>query len=356
MSRFEHIVQTKYIPTFRTRKVEGMFDVPVSDNLVRKWAFDIPLNEKPWQVGLIVGASGSGKTTLARSFFAEDAYHSGFSWSASSLLDDFDEDKSVREITDALSHVGFSSPPAWLLPYRVLSNGQKFRAEIARLLLSEKQIVVFDEFTSVVDRTVAKAASVATAKFARKRNQQFVAVTCHDDVEPWLQPDWVVNMNDCTFKWGCLRQPRLRVEINQVSIKAWELFKHHHYLSATLHKASACYMASIDGSPAAFCSVLHFPHAKEKKFKREHRTVVLPDFQGLGLGNLLSENIGRHYLSLGFRFISTTSHPAMIHYRAKSKNWRITNKIGHNGKTGKTGSFWKTTSTRRLTASFELIK
>jgi ABC-type ATPase with predicted acetyltransferase domain len=51
-----------------------------------------------------------------------------------------------------------NSVPSWYKPYQVLSNGEKFRADLARKLKSN---TVIDEFTSVVDRTVAKAASVS---------------------------------------------------------------------------------------------------------------------------------------------------------------------------------------------------
>jgi hypothetical protein len=68
----------------------------------------------------------------------------------------------------------------------VLSTGQQFRCNLARAVALAADPIVFDEFTSVVDRTVAQIGSAAVAREVRRRKLRFVAVTCHEDVE-WLQ-------------------------------------------------------------------------------------------------------------------------------------------------------------------------
>ena len=97
---------------------------------------------------------------------------------------------SVDEITKMFYSVGFGSVPSWLKPYSVLSNGEKMRVDLARALL-EKDFVVFDEFTSVVDRNVAQTACLAIAKAVKNTKKQFVAISCHYDILQWIQPDWV---------------------------------------------------------------------------------------------------------------------------------------------------------------------
>ena len=62
------------------------------------------------------------------------------------------------------------------------------------------ELFVFDEFTSVVDRNVAKVGSFAMQKAIRKTNKKFIAVSCHDDIEDWLLPDWVFDTNSMTFR------------------------------------------------------------------------------------------------------------------------------------------------------------
>lgn len=355
MPNFKHVVETPFVSTFRTDKVAGMFDIPAQEKLTKEWMINAPLEDKDWQIGLIVGASGAGKTTISKRLFGEENYHYGYEWSSSNILDDFPKDLPIKEITDALSHVGFSSPPHWLLPHRVLSNGQKFRAEVARCIVDNaKEMIVFDEFTSVVDRTVAKVGSFAVSKYIRSSHKQFVAVTCHYDVEEWLQPDWVLDVSTGEFKWGSVRRPKLKIEIFQCHHKAWRLFAGNHYLSADLNTASTCFIAMINNEPAGFSALLPFPHPKRKNAWKEHRTVVLPDFQGIGLGNRLSEFCGHWLKQKGKTFISTTSHPAMIGHRVKSPKWVMTRKPGHVTNT-KTGVLRKSISAARLTASFEYV-
>ena len=351
MPNFNHVVETTYKPSFRTEKVVGMFDVPAAKKLRKEWQVNMPIEEKDWQIGLIVGASGSGKTTIARRVFGDEAYHQGCDWSSASLLDDFDEHLSATDITNALSHVGFSSPPAWLLPYDALSNGQKFRCELARCLTDKRKLVVFDEFTSVVDRTVAKVGSHAVQKAIRKTNKKFVAVTCHYDVEGWLQADWVYDVSVASFKWRSERRLSAKVKIFRCHHSAWRLFAGNHYLSADINKAATCFILFFDDEPAAFTAVLTLPHGKIKNCWREHRTVTLSDYQGFGLGNRLSEFVGEWLHQRGKKFRSTTSHPAMVGHRHRSDAWIMDKAPKRNGKPGKTGQF-KTTSSKRLTASF----
>lgn len=357
MPSFDYVVSTKYKQTFRTAKVVGMFDVPIEENISKQWHIDLPIEDLNWSVGLIVGASGSGKTTIAKQAFKDATYFVNNEWKENSLLDDFDQSLDIKTITDALSHVGFASPPSWLLPYHCLSNGQKFRADLARAVLETKNILVFDEFTSLVDRTVAKIGSYAVQKFIRKQKRQFVAVTCHYDVAEWLEPDWVYDVSTMCFDRRLLRRPSIEIKIQQVHHSVWRIFKGHHYLSAELNKAAKVYVATIDGEPAGMCSILPFPHPKVKNIWKEHRTVVLPDFQGIGLGNRISELVGDFLLSQGKRFTSVTSHPSMVHYRAKSTKWRMTRQPSRAPAPGANAKVHSSSnvSASRLTASFEYI-
>lgn len=325
MPRIKHVVEADFTPSFRSQKVAGMFDVPVKDKLRKEWDVDFPVEEQPWKVGLIVGASGSGKTTLARHIFG-DKIHQGFDWVNSCFLDDFKQDLEVKDIVETLSKVGFSSPPQWLLPYGVLSNGQKFRAELARCLLEYDDLFVFDEFTSVVDRQVARIGAHAFGKAVRRSAKRFVAVTCHYDVEEFLEPDWVYDVSTNTFRWGSLRRPDIELEIVRCHHSAWSLFKDHHYLTGEINKAAFCFVGLIDGRPVVFDAWLPFfgRLQGEQKAMRGHRTVCLPDFQGLGLGNRLFTTLASMWSGLGYRVFSATAHPAEIHKRIQSGQWRIT--------------------------------
>ena len=80
-------------------------------------------------------------------------------------------------------------------------------------------------------------------------------------------------------------------------------------------------MAYVDGTLAGFYSVLPFPHPKVKNTFKGHRLVMLPDFQGLGIGLRLRTEVARYYTEkLGKTFTAVTSHPAIIHGLKKHPN------------------------------------
>jgi ABC-type glutathione transport system ATPase component len=166
--------------SFRARQVQALFDVPEGTEQTKQWRGDVPIESFDWNVGLIVGPSGCGKSSVAKQLFGE--FEKPFDWGGAAVVDDFDRKFSVQQITETLSAVGFGTIPAWLRPYGVLSNGEKFRAETARRILENSDLCVVDEFTSVVDRQVAQVASHAIQKTIRARKQKFVAVSCHYDI------------------------------------------------------------------------------------------------------------------------------------------------------------------------------
>lgn len=182
--------------TFRVASVIGKFDLR-SKRIEERFTGDIDIADD-WQIGLIVGKSGTGKTTIAKQLFP-DAYVTAFDYNAEAIVDDMPKTKSIDEITRTFNSVGFSSPPSWLKPYSVLSNGEKMRVDLASAILDEKNFFVFDEFTSVVDRNVAQIGSFAMQKAIRKTEKKFIAVTCHADVEDWLLSDWTFSTDTMMF-------------------------------------------------------------------------------------------------------------------------------------------------------------
>ncbi len=353
--RVQKFVVSAPIPkTFRTEKVKGMFDVEM-DTVDKHFDVSIPIEELDWNVGLIVGASGSGKTTIAKNLFTDFLFFQGFDWRAGSLVDDFAEDFTPKQITEALSKVGFSSPPDWLKPFGVLSNGQKMRAELARLILENDKPVIYDEFTSVVDRQVAQIGSAAIQKFIRKQNKQFIAVSCHYDIEEWLEPDWCYDVNTHEFHRRLLRRPPIEINVREAGQHEWKQFMEFHYLTHAHNKSAHKYIAEINGEPVGWCSVLHFAHPHRKNTKRLHRTVVKPDYQGLGIGYELRCQVAQRYVDQGYSVITVTSNPALIHAMSKRKEWAMTRKPSRLSNTAKTGVLAGSTSDARLTASFQYV-
>jgi GNAT superfamily N-acetyltransferase len=217
-------------------------------------------------------------------------------------------------------------------------------------------LVVFDEFTSVVDRTVAQVGSAAVAKAIRSGRiaKRFVAVSCHYDILPWLEPDWVADMATCTLKRGRLRRPSITLEVVRCRQSAWRLFARHHYLSGSIPCFAQCYLALWNGEPVAFCAVTGMYGYRNRK--RVARTVTLPDYQGLGIGTRLMERVCEHESERGFLMTVTTSHPAMIAYGKSSPRWRtIRVKKTGNRPPRKFDGKYMTASLGRSVVSFEFI-
>src|SRR5579862_4830937 len=201
--------------SFRTSQISAMFDVQPEEKLRQYFEVEVPGRDEEWSLGCIVGRSGTGKTSVAKQVFGECLYSSVY-WPEGAVIDGFPKGLEMQSIVKTLTAVGFSSPPSWLKPYAVLSNGEKSRADLARALLSEGDITVYDEFSSVVDRTVARTMCHAVAKSIRDGHirKRFVAVTCHSDVTEWLCPDWVVDMSTKSLARGLLRpRPPFSFEI-----------------------------------------------------------------------------------------------------------------------------------------------
>lgn len=354
-------LESAVVPTARVSQLFGIFDVPPTERSCQSWSIDLPIEEKPWQIGLIVGPSGSGKSTLSRQAFpgvpTVSANH-GYEWpEGRAIVDGFPEGLSIKDITGVLSSVGFSSPPSWIRAFRHLSTGEQFRATVARALLDPAPLVVLDEFTSVVDRNVAQIGSAAIAKAVRRTDKKIVAVTCHYDVEPWLCPDWVIEMPDGKFSWRLLRQrPPIQLEIRRVAPSAWHSFKRHRYMNADQHKGAKAFVAHLRGMPVAYTSVFHYPHPSGLFFK-EHRSVCIPDYQGVGIGNALSDFIASAYSANGKPYRSTTANPAFAWHRMRSKMWKLTRQPEMMRTKSKSivKSLKKSSASNRLTVSFEYV-
>jgi len=219
MPNFDFVKESTYKNTFRNESIKGQFDLNI-ESIKEHFKGSINIEDKKWNVGLIVGSSGSGKSTIAKEVFKKDYIHS-FEYDNESILDEMPKSKSTQEITKVFNSVGFATVWSWLKPYSVLSNGEKMRVDLAKSILSEKEIIVFDEFTSVVDRTIAKTASFAIQKAIRKLNKKFVAVACHYDIVDWLEPDWIYDTNKKEFFFALenINDQKLKLKLEKVQQK-----------------------------------------------------------------------------------------------------------------------------------------
>jgi len=196
MPSFDIVKKSKPKESFRVSSVLNAFDLDI-EKVKEHFIGNIDIEGKDWNVGLIVGGSGTGKSTIANEVFGN--HFMQYDYKSEAVIDDMPKDKSIKDITKAFTSVGFASPPSWLKPYSVLSNGEKMRVDLAYCILQEKDIIIFDEFTSVVNREVAKTGSYAISKAVKKLNKKFIAVGCHSDIIEWLEPDWIYNTDEQRF-------------------------------------------------------------------------------------------------------------------------------------------------------------
>jgi hypothetical protein len=133
MPHFDVTVTCPVHDSFRVQQVAGMFDVPIAQRATERFAVDVPELGDDWRIGLIVGPSGSGKSTIARELFG-DRLCPQRPWPEERAVVDCLGERPIKEITGLFTAVGFSSPPSWIKPYRVLSGGERFRCDLARAM------------------------------------------------------------------------------------------------------------------------------------------------------------------------------------------------------------------------------
>lgn len=351
----EIILEQDIIHDEFTEYANVMYDVQKQDKTVTVIQDNIEYPDE-WNIGLIYGESGSGKSTILKNigeiFTPQWDDHK-------SIISDLNA-SSPFEAAQALCCTGLSTIPAWLRSYKHLSTGQKFRADLAKNILHDQDVILIDEFTSVVDRNVAKSASFALSKYIRKKNKKIIVASCHSDIIEWLQPDWIYNPTEAkthVFQRGSLRRPEIKLEIYRGRYQAWNKFKHHHYLTDSLHTGAKIFLFYWNKNLVAINCVLPFPHAKIKKAWRESRLVVLPDYQGMGIGVIASNYIGSLVRSRGGRYYSRTTHPAMIYYRNNNKHlWRFSSKDKSSpASASKSVTGFNNIHTHRYAYSFEYI-
>tara|TARA_R110000796_G_scaffold16726_7_gene52146 strand:+ start:5812 stop:6501 length:690 start_codon:yes stop_codon:yes gene_type:complete len=186
------------------RYVEKAFDLQVDSEMTTRIPLHHRLNESFENIGVIYGASGSGKSSILRMFGTEKQHQFD---KEKTLISNFDF-MSPEDAAQLLSAVGLASVPAWVRQYRLLSNGEQYRANLAMSLArheNTEEVLVVDEYTSVVDRNTAKSMSNALQKYIRRRNLKVVFASCHDDVIDWLQPDWTYTLPSAVYEKKALR-------------------------------------------------------------------------------------------------------------------------------------------------------
>lgn len=349
--------------SYRAARVKSLFNAESGANF--SLTADLPVDDNKWSIGLIVGPSGSGKTSMGRQFWGADALADFEDWPADKpIVDAIAPGGDFNEVTAALAAVGLGTVPTWLRPFPVLSNGEKFRANLAKIICEAPAKVVVDEFTSVVDRQIARFGALAFSKswkrLAKAGGHQCVLLSCHYDIIDWLEPDWV--FDTATGKYagrGLWRRPRFDLEIWETDWRYWPLFEPHHYLKVPKMIAATNYVGVVDGELVAHLGVSTRPGLAEA---RACRLVIMPEWQGAGIGMRFLNTVCQMWLEGANRYgkpmptLFHTSHPGLCAALRRDPAWiQVSAQLYGGNKKRSTASMQRTNKPkdgRKITAGY----
>lgn len=312
--------------SYRAARVKSLFNAESGCNFDLE--VELPIDDRDWRVGAVVGPSGSGKTSIGRTLWDGKALYRAGNWPKDRpIIDAIAPRGDFDAVTAALSAVGLGSVPAWLRPYPVLSNGERFRADLARIVCEAPARIVVDEFTSVVDRQIARIGALAFQKAWRRAGGQCVVLSCHYDIIEWLEPDWVFDTATGRYAGRCLwRRPRFELEIRETDWRYWPAFEPHHYLKPPRMIAATNYVGTVMGELVAHVAVSTRPGFKEA---RAARLVVMPDWQGIGIGPRFLNAVcdlwrrGKNRYARPMPTMIHTSHPGLASTLRRDRKWAL---------------------------------
>lgn len=174
-----------------TEMANECFDLPF-DGTCKFYPFILP-KLPDYRILVVTGRSGSGKSTILKEV------------RKSVMSKPMDPDEFVAvgflkkgidpgEFEYRICNVGLRPDDVILKKFGQLSEGEKFRVEVALNLASN---TIFDEFTSMVDRKVAKTVSEGIKEIVEKENLKNITLcSCHKDFVDWVLPDLIIDLDD----------------------------------------------------------------------------------------------------------------------------------------------------------------
>lgn len=290
--KFDVELSSEVSKSFRCQKAADSLDIDVNKKSIHKLSIEADI-DSDFSIGLIIGASGSGKTTLAKHIYGEECFKEYLDLSKP-VIDQFPKEFKYEQCAEILTGVGLTSVPCWIRPAYTLSNGQRTRAEVALAIANKSELTIIDEWTSVVDRTVAKVMSHCISKTIRKqKGRRVVLISCHYDVVEFLNPDWVIDCNKQEFQdrrslWQRFeRTEKLTFEVRETDGKEWKYFSKYHYLSDKLPVGKMYHYGLFCGEDQiGYLNYANYvPKRPDKKMIYHfNRLVIHPDYVGFGLG------------------------------------------------------------------------
>ncbi len=145
----------------------------------------------PADVVYITGQSGAGKSLLLKDL-SRQMQEEGLK--IADLNDIVLEEKPVIELVgrnttdaaDLLAKAGISDAWIYIRKPSELSDGQRYRLKLAKVLEIDADVWIADEFGAILDRETAKAVAFNIQKVARKHGRTLIVATTHTDLKAEL--------------------------------------------------------------------------------------------------------------------------------------------------------------------------
>ena len=327
--------KTKAKVTKRTVDVSEAFGIGVDEehHFVVYDNFTVEINKG--NIVYITGDSGSGKSLLLKEL-ATSMLNNGNSEFGRIITDreverKIDSEKPIieqvgrntNEAINILSIAGLNEAFLMLRKYSELSDGQKYRFRLAKMIDSGANTWMMDEFASVLDRTTAKVVAYTIQKAARRLGRTLIVATTHTDLERDLNPNLRIFKHfgfkvDVKYrKVNSVKPCSLlrKVIIEKGSKRDFEELEQFHYRHGSLI-IKAIYRAVLDGKVTGvivyaspylnlrarsvvlpqFTGKTTPEHARKinKHFVRIARVVVDPKYRSIGLGvKLVKDTLAR---------------------------------------------------------------
>jgi len=178
--------KTKTDVTDRTTAVAEAFGLGIDEDQRHILYDNVQLKITPTDIVYITGESGSGKSTLLKTLekdITQSMHQTAINIAhiqpdpEKPLIDTVG--KTFEEGLELLSRVGLNDAFLFVRRYNQLSDGQKYRYRLAKLLESKRQYWIMDEFCATLDRDTAKIVAYNIQKLARQENKAVIAATTH---------------------------------------------------------------------------------------------------------------------------------------------------------------------------------
>ncbi len=311
--------ETATEPTSRTIAVAEAFGLGLDQNQKFVIYDNVELKIGENDIVYITGDSGSGKSVLLK------AIRHDLNEKAIDLTEIKPEPnkpiidtvgRNFSEGLDLLSKVGLNDAFLFVRRFEELSDGQKYRYKITKLMESEKEWWLADEFCSTLDRDTAKIVAFNIQKFARLMGKAVIVATTHMDLFEDLKPNVYVHKRfgkEITVNYFVNASPKecslvKEMRVEEGNIKDYRKLSIFHYRSTccppprkifTLKRSEELCGVIVYSYPSPIC----FGRSKVLKESFEQlqrdvsiisRVIIHPKYRSIGLGvKLVRETLSR---------------------------------------------------------------